>query len=840
VILDAYDNQDYPFERMVERLKVAADRSRNPLFDTVFIFHNQVDNAGGVDTNRLSFEGFDVERQTSTLDFKIDAHVDPEGGVVCLVEYNTDLFREESMRDFFTHYIRLLQEAVDEPERNIGAIEFFSEDEQRRNEEKRRINGQRLERLDLAVSATFTAEPIEDYVVWWGKRFGLTIDVRFANYNQIFQELLDAESLLSRNAGVNLLLVRFEDWLRDDSSPEAEQYLKLEENYENLLRALKDNRSTAAFFVCVFPVSTHLELSPGMTSYLEGMNGRWKSALDEFANVHLVDCTTLDRLYCVPEVFDAGRDQEGHLPFSEVYEAAVGTFIARKIIAWKKEQFKVIVLDCDNTLWRGIAGEEGAAGVTVDTPYAAIQRFMRSRMEEGMLLALCSKNNEEDVWNVFAHNPGMVLQKENLAAWRINWDPKSENIKALAQELNLGLDSFIFLDDSPVECAEVIEHCPEVLTIRLPEDSRMIPRWLEHVWAFDRIRVTDEDSRRSMMIVTEKRRQESKQAGLSLEEFIKSLKLKLSFTSLEKFQVERAAQLTQRTNQFNLSTIRRTEAEIEALMLEPGTTCWVVDVADRFGDYGLVGVVITKERGPVLFLDTFLMSCRVIGRGVEKAILSCLGRYGREIGAERIEAAFFPTRKNAPFREFLEKTQWAERETGEGHALYSLAVDTIADSVVGIECRYKARYQQEPSRELNTESSPTRSVAPVMPDPAGAAATAADDAEKPRGIDEDGYSEFDETGWSVPEEWQTKILHGQYLLALRNSSGTSLLRLPVEQEKATTRVHAAYMAPANEVEERLSKIWQDVLKVERVGTHDNFFDLGGDSLKAVTMVSRIQ
>ena len=1031
MILAAYDNQEYPFERMVERLDAASDRSRNPLFDTVFIFHNELESVDQTTAGGVRFERYDIDIETAKMDFKIDAFLKTDGGVSCLLEYNTELFREESMRELFGHYTRLLTEAARDAEQAVGAMEVFSEEETRRNAEKRENQKARLERLELAVSATFTAEPIRDHVEWWGRQFGLDIDVQFAGYNQVFQELLNEESLLSRNRGINLLLVRFEDWLRDDTSSEEEQYRKLEKHFENMLTALKGKKGRAVWFACIFPVATHLGLSAGMTAYLEGLNARWRRACEEIEDVYFVDCTHLARLYDIAEVFDARRDVEGHLPFSEEFEAALGTYIARKITAWKKEQFKVLVLDCDNTLWTGICGEED---VSVDSGRAALQRRCRELAAAGMLLCVCSKNNEADVWNVFENNPGMILRKEDLVAWRINWDAKSENLRALARELNLGLNSFIFLDDNPTECLEVIESCPEVLTLQVPDNERKLPLWLEHVWAFDRIRVTEEDRKRSRMVVTEKKRQESKSAGLSLEDFIRSLELRISFTVMENNQVGRVAQLTQRTNQFNLSTIRRTEAEIEALAAEPGTTCWVVDVADRFGDYGLIGVVVTKEQGTVLFLDTFLMSCRVIGRGVESAILSQIGKYCREIGAERIEAVFSPTPKNAPFREFLEKTAWEPLKENENTTRYGLLVEKIPEAAEGMACFYKERFQAaaEPAPEkkgpppldhiavavkdieeakqkyaadgyrcgetvldpkqhaylclcqkdkaatielvgsvdddspaagiverngeipyhlcyrveaceayceeltehgiefeiisdakeavlfdnqpvtfirvkdfglielLETreaEAAP-RNAAPlndvlqiVVGDPERAEAfllhsgyaqerTALDAAGKERRVkffkpgeskieiviplarDTEVYRFYERNGahpfrritekparvhsgreeaqWEIADGWEQKLVHSSYLLALKHHSATNLLRLPVFRNNNGKRLHADYTAPANEIEERMVAIWQDVLKVERIGTHDNFFDLGGDSLKAVTLVSRLQ
>jgi FkbH-like protein len=321
----------------------------------------------------------------------------------------------------------------------------------------------------------------------------------------------------------------------------------------------------AVYFTGVFPVSAVTDSR--ITAKLEELYGRWQQEAEEFTNTYVIDFRGVAGLYHIQAIFDPVKDSMGHLPFSDEYYAAMGTAIARKLLSWKQQQFKVIVLDCDNTLWQGICGEAGALEVKVEAPYRALQQFVLQKQREGMLLVLCSKNNEADVREVLAKNPGMILKQTDLAGWRINWRPKSENLKELAGELNLGLESFILIDDSPLECAEVMANCPQVLALRLPEEARLFPGYLKHVWAFDRLKVTTEDRQRTQMYREEKERQEIQKESLTLDDFIKNLGIKVSLNVMDPSQANRVAQLTQRTNQFNLSTIRRTEAEIEAIIM---------------------------------------------------------------------------------------------------------------------------------------------------------------------------------------------------------------------------------------------------------------------------------
>ncbi len=664
-ILSAYENQVYPFEEMVKLSNVTVDLSGNPLFDTMLIFHNEKLPSIQLEINDLKISGYPLASRTAKLDFKIDVFLGGEGEFNCLLEYNTNLFKEKTMTGFARHFQDLITGILDNPDRKVADIEIFTKEESLDLLQKRaRNNIQKNQRVRLVVSATFTSEPVNEYITWWGKQFGLDTEVAFASYNQVFQELLNEESLLSTNGegGVNVLLIRFEDWIRDLNVSEEKKIQTLEKNFKNLVKIVKDKPKKVPYLAGIFPPAPHLSFSPNLMNKLEDMYLRWSQFLETIANTHVVDFTRLMESYSISESFDPVTDREGHLPFSSEFYAAVGTTIARKVCAAVASPFKVIVLDCDNTLWKGICGEDGPLGVGVDAPYLELQQFMLSKYNQGFLLALCSKNNEADAWEVFEKNPGMLLKKEHFVDWKINWNPKSENIKALAQKLNLGMDSFIFIDDSPMECSEVMMNCPETLTLQLPENPESIPLYLQHVWAFDKIRITGEDRLRTQMYQAEKKRKATEEESHSLEEFLAELGLRISLNLMEPSQLSRVSQLTQRTNQFNLSTIRRNEDEIINLVKEPDVQCWVMEVSDRFGDYGLVGVVITRNKKESLFIDTLLLSCRVLGRGVEEAMLAGLKLYCRQQDLKALEADYYPTPKNKPVLNFMEKTWNKEKE----------------------------------------------------------------------------------------------------------------------------------------------------------------------------------
>ena len=399
------------------------------------------------------------------------------------------------------------------------------------------------------------------------------------------------------------------------------------------------------------------------------------AALLRTSGLHLIRGDDF-RAYPVPDYDDPERDKLGHIPYTPLFYAAMATVIARRIHALASPAYKVIALDCDNTLWKGVVGEDGTAGITIPLAWRALQQFMVDLSGRGFLLCLCSKNAEADVLDVLDQRPDMILKREHLVAWRINWQPKPENLRSLAQDLNLGLESFIFIDDNPLECAQVRAACPEVLTLRLPIESEITP-FLDHIWAFDRFHLTAEDRERTAMYQQEIERGRFLKQALTIEEFLAGLDLRIKISSPEKAQIARVAQLTQRTNQFNFTTIRRTDSEVERLV-ESGLECRVVEVCDRFGDYGLVGVMIFGGQGNTLIIDTFLLSCRVLGRGVEHRMMRTLGEIAQERGLSQVTAHLIPTRKNQPAFNFLESVRTSWRQEVEEGWRYSIPADAAA------------------------------------------------------------------------------------------------------------------------------------------------------------------
>ncbi|MBZ5584782.1 MAG: HAD-IIIC family phosphatase, partial [Acidobacteriia bacterium] len=331
----------------------------------------------------------------------------------------------------------------------------------------------------IAVSATFTAEAIQPALAFWAGEVNLDYRIRFAPYNTLFQQLLDPAGLFAANrGGVNVALVRFEDWLAAG----------VEEQVGQLIAALRTAASyPAPLILAVCPPT------PARNGRFQSAERTLREALADLPGAHLLLPADVEALYPVPEIHDPHANELGHLPYTPAFFAALATAIARRIHAIVTPPFKVVALDCDETLWAGICGEDGPQGVALDPPRRVLQEFMAERLRAGMLLALCSKNNEQDVLDTFRAHPEMPLGIRDFAARCIDWESKGANLARLAAELELGLDAFILVDDSSKECAEAVSGAPEILALPLPGRPAEIPEFLKHVWAFDRARITEED-----------------------------------------------------------------------------------------------------------------------------------------------------------------------------------------------------------------------------------------------------------------------------------------------------------------------------------------------------------
>ena len=521
-------------------------------------------------------------------------------------------------------------------------------------------------KLTVAVAANFTPDLVRPALAHWLGELGIaTADaIQIAPYNQLFQELIDPASLFGRTrAGINVALIRLGDWARREgegharTSGEGESSEALARNVDELIElgsayARREGAAPLLIIVCPEPPATRVDAA--RAAIFADAERRIEAALGAARGLRVIGSEALFALYSAEIYDDPASDELGHIPYTPAFFSAIGTVIARLGRACVEPPHKVLALDCDNTIWSGVVGEDGAAGVVIDEGRAAIQRFAVAQNEAGVLVCLASKNVDEDVDEVF-RTRAMPLEKRHVIASRVNWQPKSRNLRELAQELNLGLDSFVFVDDSRVECAEVRASCPEVLTVELPAESALAARVVANVWAFDRWTITAEDRQRGELYRQNVERTRTLRAAPSMDEFLASLNLVITVAPPAPAEIPRTAQLTFRTNQFNTTTRRRAEAALASLLAAGTIEALAVTVADRFGDYGLVGVVLFDRDtdADAIRADTFLLSCRVLQRGVEHRMVARLGEIALERGVRHVTLPFSPTAKNQPARDFL-------------------------------------------------------------------------------------------------------------------------------------------------------------------------------------------
>lgn len=341
---------------------------------------------------------------------------------------------------------------------------------------------------------------------------------------------------------------------------------------------------------------------------------------------------------------------------------------------------KCLVLDLDNTLWGGVLGEDGTDGIKIGGDYPGnaflyLQEALIALSKTGIILTVCSKNNEQDVLDAWEKNPFIKLNREYISAYRINWNNKADNIRELAKELNIGLDSIVFVDDNPTERELVRQQLPMVAVPDFPKK----PYGLMSLYAelirdyFRSYELTDEDRRKTEQYKANAERANASRQFTDLTDFIKSLDIKINIESADKFNLPRIAQMTQKTNQFNLTTRRYTEADIEA-MLQQGADVYCISVSDRFGDNGITGGIILRSNGNSAEIDTLLLSCRILGKDIESAFFKAIMNKMLSKGITEISARYIPTAKNALVADFYDRQGMLQIEEKDGRKSYSLSL----------------------------------------------------------------------------------------------------------------------------------------------------------------------
>ncbi|MBD2567496.1 HAD-IIIC family phosphatase [Anabaena lutea] len=512
----------------------------------------------------------------------------------------------------------------------------------------------------IIIAASFTAQPLGSTLYLWCRAFGIPFSVEFGEFNQLETTLLSPDSLFVNNInGLNVVLTRPEDLISDGD----------QEGFIRSSQLLDAIRSYVAKKKGLIVSNLPPAVSPffyGKYQQVDKLRFWWQEKLEEIEGIHILDFAQVVEEIGRQNSQDASLEAIARAPYSQAVYQQLGITLTRLTHRILLPAKKVIALDCDGILWGGIVGEDGIDGIILSDDYPGrsfrlFQEMILDIKKRGILLVLVSKNEEADVWNVFDNHPEMLLRRSDIAAYRINWNAKSVNLRELSKELNVGLDSFVFVDDSPIECLEVEVNVPEVTVVRMPKQLENYVKHFSQLWCFDSCNITIEDKIRTELITQEQERRELQKSISNLESYLESLQLVVEIRTAQERDLPRVAQLTQKTNQFNLSLIRRSLPEIQDIY----TSCFimVLNLKDRFGDYGLVGAAIVKKNDEGLFIDTFLISCRALGRGVEQSFLVSIFDLAEQQGLKTIIAPYCSGQRNEQVKTFLLKMGFSQNQS---------------------------------------------------------------------------------------------------------------------------------------------------------------------------------
>tara|TARA_B110001454_G_scaffold15210_2_gene13638 strand:- start:16631 stop:18376 length:1746 start_codon:yes stop_codon:yes gene_type:complete len=531
-------------------------------------------------------------------------------------------------------------------------------------------------KLKIGILSSFTINGLDECLKSKSEELDIDYQSFVSGYNQYNQEILNENSKLYKfNPDITFLIIDIKKLLGDFfyfsysvTSEKRKEIIdeKISEIKNLLLNFQKNSDKKLIISIVSMPMYSSNGILDNKSEFgFYEMINKLNSELIIFAknkqSLFVYDFNQFIRKYGEKNIFDYRQFFIGDIQISLQYIP----YFANELLSYIKPSLginrKCIVLDLDNTLWGGIVGEDGFDGVELgQTPngkaFVEFQKQLLALWEQGIILAVNSKNNFEDAMEIINEHPNMILREKNFACIRINWNDKAENLKQIANEINIGLNSIVFFDDDKINQERIIQEFPEVLTVNLPNDPSQYASILKDLNDFSVLHRTEEDTKRGEMYVQQRERNELQKSVTNLDEFLKQLDIIVKIKKSNEFLIPRISQLTLKTNQFNLTTRRYQENEIKELSYNSKFEVGCAQVLDKFGDNGITGVYIISKNQKSWIIDTFLLSCRIMGRGVEDAILSKILTNAKQNGVEEIKAEFIPTAKNKPAENFLENS----------------------------------------------------------------------------------------------------------------------------------------------------------------------------------------
>ena len=519
-----------------------------------------------------------------------------------------------------------------------------------------------LRPFKVALLSSFSIDFVRDALVAEGLANGLRLEVYCGPFGSFRQEIHDPASGLYRFAAQAVVLaVEADAWVPAGSA--ASQSVSQEA--QTLLTQFRERSSATVLCHNLSLPRWPAPVAPGVRLALQDDAAQIASSNESLrqlaranANFYVVDYAALVNRHGYDKWFDERMRHYARAPVARAMQRSLAREYVKFVRGLTGLTRKCLVVDLDNTLWGGVLGEDGVDGVKLGPDYPGsafveFQRYIAQLQSRGTLLAIASKNNPADVEQMFARHPFMALRLDQFSNRQIGWHKKSDSLEAIARELNIGLEHLVFIDDSAFECEQVREALPQVTVVHLPaEPTGYIAALAQEGW-FDALSISDEDKRRADLYKQREQAESMRGSATNLEDFYRELHMHLAIAPVSAATLARSAQLTQKTNQFNVTTRRYTEADIERMLADPDWVLCTVTVRDKFGDSGVVGVMFAVQRAAALEIDTLLLSCRVIGRTVETAMLACLSQVARSRALETLTGCVVPTAKNVPVRDLF-------------------------------------------------------------------------------------------------------------------------------------------------------------------------------------------
>lgn len=542
-----------------------------------------------------------------------------------------------------------------------------------------------LPQYSLAVLGDCATQHLATALRGYGVSVGMRLNVFDADYDQINAQVMAPDSELYRFAPQGVLLQMCTEKLQEafyDRPPEARASFA-EDTYARIRQIWSriGSRIPATVLQCNFPL-----IDDGVfgqfgnkteQSFLfqqRKLNYLLMQGCQEAKNTFLIDLDALQTALGRSTFADPKLYYVAKMPISLAALPAAAKLVVDVVRSLQGAVKKCLVLDLDNTLWGGVIGDDGLSGIQIGElgtghAFSDFQKWLKELKNRGILLTVCSKNNEDTAKEPFEKHPEMVLRLEDFSMFVANWEDKARNIRTIQQALNIGMDSMVFLDDNPFERELVRTMIPEITVPELPEDPALYLQYLRGLDLFETASYSREDAGRTEQYREKAQRAAFEAAFQSYDDYLEALQMRASAAAFDPFHYPRIAQLTQRSNQFNLRTVRYTEAEIEALAQDDSRIGLYFTLKDKFGDHGLISVVVLeKQPEDTLFISEWLMSCRVLKRGMEEFIVDKILSVAAQQGFRRVVGEYIPTPKNAMVKDLYEQLGFARLENGRFQA----------------------------------------------------------------------------------------------------------------------------------------------------------------------------